>query len=637
MKNSNVYKLSPIDVEQITHEANINWYNNIKIFLNQLPVSSKSERFSQKGIVNIIFPEVDPDEFYYKFYSLNEKIYLETNFDGELNIPDTKLSKVDAPNELIIGLGKAYAESVLESDFVKVNGIYFRLINLYEFSKGLYPSQLMDIGDYCVFLKRIDPAISKRKVNVQRKLHHSNLHSHIRNIESETSFTEAERITEAMINGEESLFNVEAWFIVMAPTEEELNLKSNEVIKNLKRMEAEPLIETVGLKSLFLSILFGVRPTFKRSHEPPTTYVANMLPLIRDCLHEKGIPLNSRRHNEIFFDLFDDSALNFNVLISGQSGTGKSMIAQKILKEEMENGCSAIVLDLGNSFKKTAQYLGGKSLSLSFNPMQSKSPHYLKELIVSVIPANELSSKIEGKIFSLISEHAPSTSSFRELIAKLSLEIPDIDLYFSELWEFFDDEVRSLAKLTYVDTSLYPDKIKAPLIIYLIEFFKQLEGRRIFIFDEVWSFLNKNADYITECFRTFRKHGASAIAISQGLEDFIQTPLGLAIAQNSFTKFYFNQSVTTSNFSFLDDFDQLRIKELATKKGSHSEFYLKSEVNRKLIHFYPTYLEYELFTSNFEDNLSFEVFLKENEKIFKFWEVLDRYVHFKYFYGGQND
>lgn len=119
------------------------------------------------------------------------------------------------------------------------------------------------------------------------------------------------------------------------------------------------------------------------------------------------------------------------------------------------------------------------------------------------------------------------------------------------------------------------------------------------------------------------------------MEDFVQTPIGHAIAQNSFTKLYFNQSATRS--SFIDDFDLDRFKVLSTKKGSHSEFYLKSEVNRKLLYFYPTFDEYELFTSNFEDNQNFEAFLKENQKYFKFYEVFDRYVEFKYFLGGVNE
>ena len=227
-----------------------------------------------------------------------------------------------------------------------------------------------------------------------------------------------------------------------------------------------------------------------------------------------------------------------------------------------------------------------------------------------------------------MSENILSVESFRELISKISTEIPDVEFYFSELWKFFDNESRPLKKLTYVDTSLYPDRIKAPLIIYLIECFKHLSGKRIFIFDEVWSFLNKNADYLAECFRTFRKHGASAISISQGIEDFTQTPLGLTIAQNCFTKFYFNQSTNRNNF--IDDFDLEKIRGLALKKGDYSSFYIKSEVKRKIVYYYPTIFEYELFTSNFEDNQSFTLFLEKNREYFSFQENFKNYINLKY-------
>jgi hypothetical protein len=634
MKNF-VYKLIPKDFEQGSVEQNQSWYNEIKIFLNQLPIGPNSERFNRDGLFGVKAGLKNDNEYYYKFYSLDEQLFLDTNFEGELNFPETKLIKIEAPHELLITHGESYCETVLESDFVKINGLYYRLINLYEFSKNMSPGQLMDYGDYCVFLKRIDPVIAKRKVNTQRKLHHSNIYSPMRNIESESSYNEADKISEAMIEGVESLFEVEAWIIVRAESEFELHQQTKVVIKSLKQAEVEPLIETVGSKSLFFSILFGVKPTFKRSHEPPTSYVANLLPLKRDQLHESGMALNSLRGNLVYFNLFEESLLNFNLLISGQSGSGKSMIAQKILQNEIYNGTSAIVLDLGNSFQKIVKFSGGETLSRSFNPMQFKSPHYLKELITSVIPDGELTSKLEGKIFNLILENVDKTNSFKELIQIISKVVPDLDLYFSEIWEFFDDEVRTLSKLTYVDTSLYPDKIKAPLIIYLIECFKHLDGKRVFIFDEVWSFLTKNADYIAECFRTFRKHGASAIAISQGIEDFIQTPLGFAIAQNSYTKFYFSQSSNCK--TFLDDIDQQKIKNLVTKKGNYSEFFVKTETLRKIVHYYPTFLEYELFTSNYDDNLSFEAFRKKNEGVFNFYEVVNRYVQFKYFYGGLNE
>ncbi len=637
MKKSKVFKLFPKDIEQESFESNQNWLNELKIFFNQLPISEQSGGFAKKSIKDQLFGENQNNSYYYKFYSLNDQIFLETNCQEELTIPRTDLKLVEDTNSLLINLGEVYSDSILAFDYVKINGIYYRLINLYEFSKTLNPSQLMNYGDYCLFVQRLDPEISKRRINTQRKLHHSNLYSHIRNIESEKSFDEAERITESMIDGDESLFKVEAWFIVKAHSEEELTNKTVEIIRSLKQIEAEPLIETEGLKLLFASILFGQRPTFKRSHEPPTSYLVNMIPLLYDRLHNKGLILHSRRINEIRFNLFDESSLNFNILISGQSGSGKSMIAQKILKDAIQNNHSAIVLDLGNSFKKTIRYYGGESLSTSFNPMQFKCPHYLKEFIVSVIPQNELSSKLEGKIFTIISNELEKCQSFKDLIFIIEHEIPDIDLYFSELWEFFDDIERPLSELTYVDTSLYPDKIKAPLIIFLIECFKNLDGNRVFVFDEVWSFLNKNAEYISECFRTFRKHGASAIAISQGVEDFIQTPLGLSIAQTSFTKFYFSQTIVANAQGFVDDFDQDRIKELGTKNKSHSEFYLKSENHRKVIHYYPTNQEYELFTSNYEDNKTFNLFLEENQKYFPFWKTFDRYINFKYLNGVNNE
>lgn len=606
-----IYKLLPKDYEQEELQANMNWYLGLNHYLNQLPI--------RNGMT----------EYFYKIYSISNEIYLETNFNGSIQFPDVDAIKLESGNDLIIDLGNSFGETVLKEDYLKINGEYFRLINLYEFSKSLSPSELMDIGDFCLFFRRIDPTKAKSKIELQRKVHHSHLYSMMRNIESENSFKEAESVTEEIIHGETNLFECEGWIIIKAETESELREFTNNVLTNLKQLEFEPLIETEGLKSLFLSILYNGVPTFKRSHGPTTRYLSHLLPLKRDILHEKGIELESIRGNKIYFDLFDEESLNFNILISGQSGTGKSMMAQKILIHAIEDGSSAIVLDLGNSFKKTVKFLGGDVLSESFNPMQFKNAQFLKEIVISVIPESEINQKIEGKIFSIIEENLERMKTLKELIVLLNKDVPDIEYYFSELWPYFDDEKRELSRLTYVDTSLYPDRIKAPLIIYLIECFKSIDGRKVFAFDEVWSFLNKNAEYISECFRTFRKHGASAIAISQGIEDFIQSPLGLSIAQNSFTKFYFNQ--TGLRNSFLDDFDLEKIKSLKTKKGVHSSFYIKSETKRKIAIFRPDLLEYELFTSNYEDNQSFLKFQKINEQIFNFSEVMKRYVHFKYF------
>ncbi|MGZ3789732.1 MAG: VirB4 family type IV secretion system protein [Bacteriovorax sp.] len=641
MKKSKVYKLIPSDLDQMSTDALTNFISELRVSLNQLLVRKNDVDFKKTNKLNELLgltKALSPhDEYYFKMYSLEETIYLETNFEEELNFPNVKLLTLDEykeVNELIINGEEAYGDALLGEDFVSINGKYIRLVNLYEFSKTLMPSALMDYGDYCVFFKKLDPLVSKRRMNTQRKLHHSNLYSNIRNLESEASFVEAEKMTEAMMEGSEGLFEVEAWFILKADTQMDLNLKTKELIGFLKQAEFTPYIEAESLYELFPSVLAGVAPLFKRSHQTPTSFLANMLPFRHDEIHQEGMRFLSTRGNPLYFNLFDESALNFNVLISGQSGAGKSMIAQKILVDELMSDASVVVLDLGNSFKKTAEYYGGKSLSLSFNPLQFRSPHYLKEFIISVIPANELSAKMEGQIFLLVKENLEHVSTFKELIDKVSSQIPDLGLYFSELWDYFDGAPRDLTKFTYVDTSLYPDKIKAPLIIFLIEAFKNLEGKRIFIFDEVWHFLNNNAEYIAECFRTFRKSGASAIAISQALSDFSASDLGSVIAKLSTTKILFQQSAEVS--SELDRFDVEKIKMLSTKRKVYSEFYIKTEHHRKTARFYPAPLEYELFTSSHKDRESFDRFFNHYAEFFPLGDIVDRYVDFKYFHGGIN-
>jgi len=641
MQTTKIYRLIPPDIEQMSGDAISIFLNDLRIALNQLVLKDDDLDFKKTNPISkflgLNMASDSHDVYFYKFYTFNEEIFLETNFEDELNLSSVKLIEIQnygELNQLIIGDIEANGDAVLGSDYVNLNGKYLRLINLYEFSKNLMPSNLMDYGDYCVFIKRLDLAVSKRRVNTQRKLHHSNLYSNLRNLESEASFIEAEKITEAMMEGIENLFEVEAWFIVRADSLIELNEKTKELITFLKQAEITPYIEAEGLYELFPTLLPGVVPKFKRSHQTPSSYLVNMLPLKHDQIHKEGIEFLSSRGNAVYFNLFDELALNFNLLLSGQSGAGKSMIAQKILVEELTNDAKVIVLDLGNSFKKTAEYYGGESLSLSFNPLQFKSPHYLKELIISVIPKNELSAKLEGKIYSIINENLGRVTNFKDLILLIAEEISDFELYFSELWEFFDDNDRHLSTFTYVDTSLYPDKIKAPLIIFLIESFNHLEGRRLFVFDEVWSFLSNNSDYIAECFRTFRKSGASAIAISQGIDDFAMTDMGKVIAKLCSTKILFQQSIDTS--SEINTFDVEKIKSLSTKRKEYSEFYIKTEHHRKIARFYPTALEYELYTSNHSDRQTFDRFHAHYAEFFPFPEIMERYVDFKYYFGGLN-
>ncbi|MFP5386968.1 MAG: VirB4 family type IV secretion system protein [Bacteriovoracia bacterium] len=624
-----VFEIFPQDCEQMTEEMFSSWKSSLITCLNQLPIP---EEKTVSGLQKLLGMKEEKSHWY-KFYSIGERLFLNTT-NEQMSLPLCQLKEVtDAFTELL-GAEDFYSDVVVQEDFLHFNSTYFRMVNLYEMPKSLNHFDLQQLGDLLISFRKIHPDMAKRNINTQRKLHHANLYKNIRNLESEASYSEAEKMTEAMMMGEELMFDAEGWFLVKAPSIEELNKRTQILISELKQRDIVFLIESVSLSSIFPSVIFGIEPLFKRSHECPTSYTAALLPLKKDSLMANGYEFTTVDGNEVPFTLFNPESLNFNALFTGVSGTGKSMAAQKVVNEEIARGAKAIILDLGNSFDKMARYHKANIFSQKFNPLQFKDAVYLKEFVTSVIPEKELSAKLEGKIFKVIQDSLETVSNFRELVDKLELEIPEISLYFSELWDYFTDEDVKITSLTYVNTTDFPDKIKAPLIIYLIAYFKRLEGKKIFVFDEVWSFLRKNATYIEESFRTFRKEYAAAVAISQSLSEFMVSDLGRIIADLSYYKFIFSQN--TEGISGLSEFDQERIKSVQSRKGYYSEFYLKSEHIRKILRFYSTPKEYVLFNTEPPEKIELVKFFEVYGPFFDYANVIERFVDFKYQNLGVN-
>ena len=190
----------------------------------------------------------------------------------------------------------------------------------------------------------------------------------------------------------------------------------------------------------------------------------------------------------------------------------------------------------------------------------------------------------------------------------------------------FNDDLYEMPDLLYCDLTLYPDKIKAPLIIYLIEHFKNLTGRRVFIFDECWNLLLNQASFIAESFRTFRKHDASAIAISQNLEDFLSTQLGRVIYQTTYFKFVFRQD---TNAEFLTPFQKELLESVLSRKRKYSEFLLLTDFHQKVCRFYPDSFLFHLFNSDKSELEIFNSFKKERENLLDFKEIFHQFVSLK--------
>jgi hypothetical protein len=564
------------------------------------------------------------DEFY-RVYYLNDKLYLNTS-DKNLEELGGSLEFYHDPLKLILGDIDIFQEIEVFEDYLIVDQKYLRLLSLKEMPRTIDAQFLESFGDFVFHLKKIDSVEAKKKLDRKRKLHFSLTLEALRNIESEKAFKESEELLELVMTGEEIVFNFEGWFIVAGVSKVDLDENTKELKQRASLYDFDLLTEIRSLGLFFSNIIPGVRPLFKRTQLVTSSFLSGLMPFPTESLMNTGIRLTSPKGRSIRFNLFDNSAINFNLLITGTSGQGKSMMANKIIKDELAEGKKIVILDLGNSFKKTVSYLDGVNFSKAFNPLQFKDAFYLKNFVLSVVDDGFFSKSDQGRLFEVIQELSESEiSTFSYFLEKLEMNFSGIKYYFSEIKEYFVDGKIEFNKLTYCDLSLYPENIKAPLIVYLIEYFKHIEGQKIFIFDECWQLLAKNADYVAESFRTFRKHQASAVAISQNLEDFLSTTLGRVIYQNTHFKFLFKQEVLGD---YLSEGVKTFLDSVSSKKGEYSEFLILADSIKKIVRFYPTRKELYLFNTEKSEALKFERFEKERQGLLEFKEIFNQYVYF---------
>lgn len=549
-----------------------------------------------------------------KLYCLNGRLFL--NVFGEDLPPFYSVKESSNPLSIFAG---DLDEVNFYDDYLIQNFEYIRIVSLEVPARFFGIHETLLWPDYVLNIRKIPREKAKSKVNLKRKLHVSSLFKDMRDIEGESAFNQAENLLEGITTESVGLYDVEIFFILRASTKDELDRETHAFIKEMSFKTAKVRIESRGLSYFYQGMIPGVYPSFKRSVQMPSDYLSYLFPIHRDHLFDEGMRLQARSGNNVCFDLFNETSINFNALITGTPGQGKSMIANKIIKHEVEHGSKALILDLGNSFLKTTKYLGGVNLSQAINPMQFKSARFLKEFIVAGIE-EPMSKKDQGRLFEAIGNNLDKTDDFFDLLNLLNKDFDGIVYYFNEIECFIDNNIIEDNSLTYCDLSNYPDAIKAPLLVYLIEYFRSLNGKKIFVLDECWNLLEKNADFVAEAFRTFRKHHGSGIAISQNFDDFSKTQLGKVIIQCTNYKILFRQSLEPSEF--ISPFDIDLMEGIKSQKGEYSEFLFLSEGVKKPVRYIPTALEYQLFTSDPNDRIIYDEYMNEKGHFLPFRQAI---------------
>jgi hypothetical protein len=608
-KLSEIVKFHPEDCDQKGEGELEAYFQQIESFLNSIATKSNETSWA-------------------KFYQLNGNQFVNTS---KQNLAQMSLQMTPGQDAIDYFMGEISPQnSVLinKDDYVKVNSKYFRLISIDKHPPlDIQENYLSNARDYVVLIKRTSRERAKAKMEFTRRIFRSVFNKNLKDIAGENAYEQAETFLENIINGSESYFEAEIYFIVRADTEDELQRLTEDSINYLEAIDVKTFIETEGLDKIFPSILPGTTPGFFRKFPVDTKYLKFVLPLTKDNLWDQGIEFYSANLNPVHIDISNKASINYNAVITGTAGQGKTVLAQKIAHEELKKNAKGVILDFGNTFSKFAQAHNATIFSDKFNPLTFRDAEYLQALIVSKIPENEINEKTKGKILKEIKSAIENDiQTFKGLIDHLETTIPDIGYYFEDIWNFISDEPTPISDLIYVDTTHYPTKIIGPLIVFILECFDKMEGRRIFVFDECWAFLETISEWLEKKFRTFRHSFASGIAISQNIDDFSETKVGKVILQNCSHKFMLRQTITDEKFFTQGELEL--IQSISSSKGNYSEIYYKSEFHKKVIRYYQNKHEYHLFTSERRDNLRLEMFFKEIPEELSFQEKFELYLDF---------
>ena len=602
------FRLIPKDLEHLSADSLGQYYESLS-----------------QGLLNM------KENSFLRLYYKEGKIYVNTDH-ADFSLWGTQRRPCPSLLKELLGEDVTASNVLNRGDHLKVGGKYLRFFRLKDFPQEIAEhGHFNQTSDYLISMRKLSPSEACSLLDRKRKVFRSDNAGEFSNYKSEEGETQAESLYAQIQLNREGLFEVEFWFWVLSDTEAELSEETQNLLAFFKHRDGSIKIEDLGLSEAFLNYLPGMSPSFKAPLLVPSHYLLGLMPLSGDFLHESGILFHSLNDKSVFLDNF--SGANFNMAIVGHSGSGKTFLAQKIIDHHLEKGIKAVILDRGDSFDRLAKYHGGAMFSGKINPLQFKNASFLTDFFSSFIPKEEFSHQQKCLLFKTIRDNLDKIDGPCSLFSLVDEQVENFSLYFEEHRELFTDKALEMSHITYVDTRQYPDSFLAPLFIYLAEYVKNLKGQKIFVFEECWHTLQKNIGHLGEFFRTSRAQGISCVAITQCLDDLLESELGKIIAENSYFKIFF--SAAQRENESLDEHDLKRIADLKSLKGQYSEFYLKTPLHRKSLRFYPTPVEYERFTSHFEDRKKIDQFILEFENHFDYKTLIHRWTELKY--GTENN
>ncbi len=504
------------------------------------------------------------------------------------------------------------------------------------------------------------------KLNQKRRMAHSlsiSQDGRASDLESESKLSSTEELIRELLNSGQRIYQTHLMIVLKAENSKsgvrELNLKTKEVLSRLRGLQgAEGCQETVGSWKVFKNQLPAAAKEMIRPKKMKTSNLADFLPVYGPRLGDADpvVLFHNRLHGLVSFNPYDSGLPNYNALVTGSSGAGKSFFNNFILLQQMARNSRVFIIDIGGSYRKLTTALGGQYIEMNLsdryaiNPFDlsgdtAPSSQKLKSLvsIVEQMVSDDDKSKlskldrvlIEKEILDVYDNCKGATPCLSDLMTRC-LESPEPGLNtigkllfswtgarpFGQLLDR-PGKLQTEAKICAFDLkglSSYPD-LQSVMILILTDFIltqveKDKTSTKRIILDEAWELLKSEAasSFMEYCARTLRKTGSGITFITQGVEEIVASPIGSAILNNTATKVVMLQRGDTKILSEtlkLNSEELTLVQGLRSQKGEYSEALLIEGNDRQVIRIFPMPLDYWLSTSDSKDNAALEKIMRD--------------------------
>lgn len=409
----------------------------------------------------------------------------------------------------------------------------------------------------------------------------------------------------------------------------------------------------------FLETIPGFQGKQFHSHTILASNAAHFLPIFENDRGDHRGVANFRTRTGSLFSInpISSQLANFNWLVSGTSGSGKSFFVNSLLAQSMSLDPRIFIIDIGGSYKKLTHFLGGENIGLDIQNGFKMGPFFMEksddpaeerrrrehiEIVFGEMLRDEnrlpsieeralLKQALQPFLDADVVPERPITAVRNKLkemdpvLAKRLILLLDRWCYPSFFGDFLDNPVAIGSSHKIVNYDLkslneFEDLSRVVQLIICSSLWSRVRKDHskftFIVLDEVaFSLLKSQPQFVDELVSTVRKHNAGVVLITQDLEKVTSNLAGASILQNTQIKAILQQRGNPKNYAEplnLMAAELEAIQSLDRKKGSFSDIFLMIDDRRSVIRFVPNMLEYFLGTSVPHENR----YLEENLKRF---------------------